>query len=123
MAKDKTGFNPDREQNEMRHVEVELDFTPNALASVLYRQGDTVILVCVTKERSLHAGSPVTRPRAGFTPSTACCPAAPTVDSAASATVRRAGRRKSSASSPVHCALPWTLRRSARSPSTSIATC
>ena len=53
MAKDKTGFNPDREQNEMRHVEVELDFTPNALASVLYRQGDTVILVCVTKERSL----------------------------------------------------------------------
>ena len=43
MAKDKTGFNPDREQNEMRHVEVELDFTPNALASVLYRQGDTVI--------------------------------------------------------------------------------
>ena len=53
MAKDKAGFNPDREQNEMRHVEVELDFTPNALASVLYRQGDTVILVCVTKERSL----------------------------------------------------------------------
>ena len=53
MAKDKSGFNPDRDQNEMRHVEVELDFTPNALASVLYRQGDTVILACVTKERSL----------------------------------------------------------------------
>jgi ribonuclease PH len=46
MAKFKTGFTTDREANEMRHVEVEIDFTPNALASILYRQGDTVILAC-----------------------------------------------------------------------------
>ena len=42
----------------MRHVEVELDFTPNALASVLYRQGDTVILACVTKEARLPGWFP-----------------------------------------------------------------
>ena len=58
MAKIKSGFTPKREQNEMRHVEVELDFTPNALASVLYRQGDTVILACVTKEARLPGWFP-----------------------------------------------------------------
>ena len=34
-----------REKDEMREVEVQLDFTPNALASVLYKQGDTVCLL------------------------------------------------------------------------------
>jgi len=33
----------------MREIEVALDFTPNALASLMYRQGDTVVLACVTK--------------------------------------------------------------------------
>jgi ribonuclease PH len=42
-----------RKEDEMRDIEVQLDFTPNALASVLYRQGDTVILVCCTKESKL----------------------------------------------------------------------
>jgi ribonuclease PH len=37
----------------MRTPEVTLDFTPNALASVLYRQGNTVVLACCTKEASL----------------------------------------------------------------------
>ena len=58
MAKIKSGFTPSRDKNEMRHVEVELDFTPNALASVLYRQGDTVILACVTKEARLPGWFP-----------------------------------------------------------------
>ena len=31
-----------------REVSVQLDFTPNALASVLYRQGDTMVLACCT---------------------------------------------------------------------------
>ena len=38
-----------RKPDEMRDVEVTLDFTPNALASVLYRQGNTVVLACCTK--------------------------------------------------------------------------
>ena len=58
MAKFKTGFNTDRAANEMRSVEVEIDFTPNALASILYRQGDTVILACCTKESRLPGWFP-----------------------------------------------------------------
>jgi ribonuclease PH len=42
-----------REKNEMRDVEIELNFTPNALASVLYKQGDTVVLACCTRARNL----------------------------------------------------------------------
>jgi len=33
----------------MREIEVALDSTPNALASLMYRQGDTMILACATK--------------------------------------------------------------------------
>ena len=58
MAKFKTDFETEREPNQMRHVEVEIDFTPNALASILYRQGDTVILVCCTKESRLPGWFP-----------------------------------------------------------------
>ena len=53
MAKMKSGFTPTRLNDEIRQIDVTLDFTPNALASVLYRQGNTMILACVTKERSL----------------------------------------------------------------------
>jgi len=42
----------------MRHVEVEIDFTTNALASILYRQGDTVVLACCTKEARLPGWFP-----------------------------------------------------------------
>jgi ribonuclease PH len=42
-----------RGKDEMRDVEVEIDFTPNALASVLYKQGDTVVLACCTRARNL----------------------------------------------------------------------
>lgn len=42
-----------REQDKLRDIEVTLDFTPNALSSVLYKQGDTVILACVTKADGL----------------------------------------------------------------------
>ncbi|MDP6325083.1 MAG: ribonuclease PH [Candidatus Thalassarchaeaceae archaeon] len=42
-----------REKDEMREVEVKIDFTPNALASVLYKQGDTVVLACCTRARNL----------------------------------------------------------------------
>jgi ribonuclease PH len=58
MAKFKTDFETEREANQMRYVEVEIDFTPNALASILYRQGDTVILVCCTKESRLPGWFP-----------------------------------------------------------------
>ena len=56
MAKTKPGFSPaenGRAKDEMRDVEVELNFTPNALASILYKQGDTVVLACCTRARSL----------------------------------------------------------------------
>ena len=42
-----------REQDRLRDIEVTLDFTPNALSSVLYKQGETVILACVTKADGL----------------------------------------------------------------------
>ena len=54
MAKFKeTDLELTREKDEMRNVEVEIDFTPNALASVLYKQGDTVVLACCTRARNL----------------------------------------------------------------------
>jgi len=54
MAKFKdTDLELTRANDEMRDVEVELNFTPNALASVLYKQGDTVILACCTRARNL----------------------------------------------------------------------
>ena len=54
MAKMKTGVgSTDRENDEIREIEVKLDFTPNALASILYHQGNTQVLVCVTKAPSL----------------------------------------------------------------------
>lgn len=54
MAKVKTGVgSTDRTNDEIREIEVKLDFTPNALSSLLYRQGKTQILVCVTKAPSL----------------------------------------------------------------------
>ncbi len=43
----------DRANDEIREIEVKLDFTPNALASILYHQGNTQVLVCVTKAPSL----------------------------------------------------------------------
>jgi ribonuclease PH len=53
MAKFKTDLNLTRSADQLRDVKVTLDFTPNALASVLYQQGDTMVLVCCTKEASL----------------------------------------------------------------------
>ena len=54
MSKMKSGdFEVNREKDKLREIEVTLDFTPNALASVLYRQGDTIILACVTKADGL----------------------------------------------------------------------
>ena len=58
MAKFKTGIETDRAKDEMRNIEVEIDFTPNALASILYRQGNTHILCCVTKESRLPGWFP-----------------------------------------------------------------
>ena len=58
MAKFKTEFETDRKPNQMRHVEVEIDFTTNALASILYRKGDTVVLACCTKEARLPGWFP-----------------------------------------------------------------
>jgi ribonuclease PH len=54
MAKLKeTPLDSNRDMSEMRTPEIELDFTNNALASVLYRQGNTVVLACATKASSL----------------------------------------------------------------------
>ncbi len=54
MAKMKSGdVESDRDSDEMREIEVALDYTPNALASLVYRQGDTMVLACATKADSL----------------------------------------------------------------------
>ena len=54
MSKMKSGdIRVNRDKDKLREIEVTLDFTPNALASVLYRQGNTVILACVTKADGL----------------------------------------------------------------------
>jgi ribonuclease PH len=58
MAKFKTNLELNRKPDELRDVEVTLDFTPNALASVLYRQGNTVVLACCTKEAKLPGWFP-----------------------------------------------------------------
>ena len=58
MAKFKTELNTTRNVDEMRNVEVEIDFTSNALASILYRQGETVVLACCTKEARLPGWFP-----------------------------------------------------------------
>lgn len=58
MAKFKTGLNTTRNVDQMRNVEVEIDFTSNALASILYRQGETVVLACCTKEARLPGWFP-----------------------------------------------------------------
>jgi ribonuclease PH len=50
MAKLKPGdAGSNRGVDEMREIEVALDYTPNALASLVYRQGDTMVLACATK--------------------------------------------------------------------------
>ena len=50
MAKLKSGdVGSNRGVDEMREIEVALDYTPNALASLVYRQGDTMVLACATK--------------------------------------------------------------------------
>lgn len=54
MAKVKSGIGPmKRGNNEMREIKVQIDYTQNALASLIYSQGDTMVLVCVTKAESL----------------------------------------------------------------------
>jgi len=54
MAKMKSGdTGSDRGADELRGIEVTLDFTPNALASLMFRQGDTMVLACATKAAGL----------------------------------------------------------------------
>ena len=54
MAKMKSGdIGTDRAVDKLRDIEVTLDFTPNADASVLYRQGETMVLACATVAPSL----------------------------------------------------------------------
>ena len=58
MAKFKTGMETDRPSDEMREISVDFNFTSNALASILYKQGDTVVLVCVSKDARLPGWFP-----------------------------------------------------------------
>ena len=54
MAKMKSGGEEDgRAQKEMREITVDFDFTPNALSSILYKQGKTMVLVTVTADKGL----------------------------------------------------------------------
>ncbi|DAC12006.1 MAG TPA: ribonuclease PH [Candidatus Poseidoniales archaeon] len=42
-----------RAQKEMREITVDFDFTPNALSSILYKQGETMVLATVTADKGL----------------------------------------------------------------------
>lgn len=54
MAKMKSGGEEDgRGQKEMRDITVDFDFTPNALSSILYKQGETMVLATVTADKGL----------------------------------------------------------------------
>ena len=54
MAKMKSGGEEDgRAQKEMREITVDFDFTPNALSSILYKQGETMVLATVTADKGL----------------------------------------------------------------------
>ena len=54
MAKMKSGGKEDgRAQKEMRKITVDFDFTPNALSSILYKQGETMVLATVTADKGL----------------------------------------------------------------------
>ena len=54
MAKMKSGGKEDgRAQREMREITVDFDFTPNALSSILYKQGETMVLATVTADKGL----------------------------------------------------------------------
>ena len=55
-----------RSSEELRDIKVEMDFTTNALSSILYSQGNTKILACVTKAPSLPRWFPGTQIRGGF---------------------------------------------------------
>ena len=66
MAKFKTEFETDRNADQMRHVEVEIDFTSNALASILYRQGNTVVWHAVKRKPDYQDGFPEILPKDGF---------------------------------------------------------
>ena len=54
MAKMKPGLKESsRDKDQLREISVEIDFTDNALASVLYKQGNTVVLACATCAKNL----------------------------------------------------------------------
>ena len=110
MAKFKTEMITDREANEMRHVEVEIDFTPNALASILYRQGDTVILACCTKEARLLAGFLETQQRVGCMLNTPCSLVQPILVSEENEEVQKDGLKKLNALLLVHFVPQLTLK-------------
>ena len=63
-----TPLDSNRDKSQMREPVVELDFTDNALASVLYRQGNTVVLACATKAPSLPRWFPRDSNRALIAP-------------------------------------------------------
>lgn len=55
-----------RSSEELRDIKVEMDFTTNALSSILYSQGNTKILACVTKALLYQDGFLGMRIRGGF---------------------------------------------------------
>ena len=92
MAKMKTGVgSTERENDEIREIEVKLDFTPNALSSLLYSQGNTQVLVCVTKAPSLPRWFPRDSDRGWVHAEYSLLPARPTPDSGERGAVPRVG--------------------------------
>ena len=92
MAKMKSGdISSDRGNDELREMDVTLDFTPNPLSSLLYKQGDTIVLICVTKAPRFHGGFQRTLTEGGFTPSIPYFPARQIPDSGERGMVPRAG--------------------------------
>ena len=117
MAKMKSGdTGSDRGADELRGIEVTLDFTPNALASLMFRQGDTMVLACATKAAGLPRWFPRNAERGWVHAEYALLPGS--TDSRFRRErngAKGGGLKRLSGWSPAHCAARSTLRNSVQS--------
>ena len=95
MAKMKSGdIGTDRAADKIRDIEVTLDFTPNADASVLYRQGETMVLACATVALHSLDGFLATPTEDGYTQNIPSYPVLQIHDSSVRGAVQRAELKK-----------------------------
>ena len=70
MARMKSGGEEDGEPQKMREITVDFDFTPNALSSILYKQGKTMVLSLLQRTKAFPDQFQETQPEDGYMLST-----------------------------------------------------